>query len=188
MGISSIFAASDRGSNEPLPEITSGPDDGWHDLTFHIQDDRKLDDGSRALNACGVHHGLDVGLTVILGPNWPEATFSEKVPFTAYKGVITFRSSGQPSDALLRVIDELYGTGLHPRSMRSEIRFTGISLAGKPHEPENEPVKIKAFYESEDADRYGELFVNVDLQHRVLQINEKDEGYRKPVVRALSAE
>jgi len=49
-------------------------------------------------------------------------------------------------------------------------------------------VKIKVFYESDDMERYAELFTNIDLRHRVLQINEKDEEYRKPVVRALSAE
>jgi hypothetical protein len=188
MGIFSFFAACGRSSNEALPEITSGPDEGWHDLTFHIRDDRKLEDGRRALEACGVHHGREVGLVVVLGPAWPAVILSGEVPFTAYKGVITFRSSGQSSDALVQTIDELYGTALNPRSMRMETRFTAISLAGKPHVLEKGPAKIKAFYESEDQDRYAELFVNIDLPHRVLQLNEKDEAYRKQVVRALTAE
>jgi hypothetical protein len=48
-------------------------------------------------------------------------------------------------------------------------------------------VKIKLFFESDDEDRYGELFTNVELAARRLEVREKDEGYRLPVVRALQA-
>jgi hypothetical protein len=120
--------------------------------------------------------------------SWPEAELYQKISGTAYKGVITYRSLGPASDSFLHIMDKLYGTALHPKSMRAETKFTGISLRGKPDELEKEPVRIKVFYESDDEQRYAELFTNIDVQHRVLQINEKDEEYRKPVVRALSAE
>jgi hypothetical protein len=189
MAIFSIFGASSKESDAPLPEIiTSVTEEGWHDFPFAIRKDEKLPDGSRALEARGLHRGREVGLLVVLGASWPEAKFDQKVPWTAYKGVITYRSLGRAIDSFLHIVDELYGTALHPKSMWVETKFTGISLGGKPDELEKEPVKIKVFYESDDEQRYAELFTNIDLQHQVLQINEKDKSYRKPVVRALSAE
>jgi hypothetical protein len=188
MGIFSIFGASGKEPDAPLPEITSAAEEGWHDFTFAIRKVEKLPDGSRALESRGLYRGREVGLLVVLGPSWPEAKFDQKVPFTAYKGVISYRSLGTASDSFLQLMDELYHTGLHPKAMRAETTFTGISLEGKPGEPDKAPLKIKVFYESDDEQRYAELFTNIDLQHRMLQINEKDEAYRKPVVRALSAE
>lgn len=188
IGIFSTFGASGKEPDVPLPEITSAAEEDWHDFTFAIRKDDKLPDGSRALEARGLYRGREVGVLVVLSASWPEAKFDQKVPWTAYKGVITYRSLGPASDSFLHIMDELYGTALHPKSMRAETKFTGISLGGKPNELEKEPVKIKVFYESDDEQRYAELFTNIDLQHRVLQINEKDEEYRKPVVRALTAE
>jgi hypothetical protein len=188
MGIFSIFGASGKEPDAPLPEITSAAEEGWHDFTFAIRKDEKLPDGSRVLEARGLYRGREVGVLVVLGASWPEAKLNQKVPWTAYRGVITYRSLGPASDSLLHIMDDRYGTALHPKAMRAETKFTGISLAGKPAALEAEPVKIKVFYESDDEQRYAELFTNIDLQHRVLQINEKDPDYRKPLVRALSSE
>ena len=188
MGIFGIFGSCGKALDKPPPEITSGPDEGWHDLTLAIRHSEKLTDGSQALHAYGVHHGRKVGVIVVLSPEWPKASFDQKVPFTAYKGVVTYRSVGPASDALVQIIDELYGTGLHPTSMRAEIKITGISLEGRPDELKQGPVKIKLFYESDAEDRYAELFTNIDFQKSVLEINEKDEDYRKPVMRALIAQ
>ncbi len=63
--------------------------------------------------------------------------------------------------------------------------FTGITLAGDPRELSSVPVKIKLFVESEDEDRYTELYTNIDVQGRRLEIKEKDPDYRDPVMRAI---
>jgi len=132
MGIFSIFGASGKAPEAPLPEVTSAAEEGWHDFTFAIRKDEKLPDGSRALEARGLYRGREVGLLVVLGPSWPEAKFDQKVPFTSYKGVISYRSLGSASDSFLQVMDELYRTALHPKAMRSDTKFTGMSLGGKP--------------------------------------------------------
>ena len=188
MGIFSIFAASGNQPDAPLPEITSAGNQGWHDLTFSIRRVEKLSDGSQSLEVRGVYRGHEVGLLVVLGPSSPEASFNQEVPFTAYKGMISYRSLGPASDSLLHIIDKLYRTGLHPKAMRAEAKFTGISLEGRPDQLDKGLVKIKTFYESDAEDRYAELFTDIDVRHRVLHINEKDETYRPAVVRALSTE
>jgi len=45
---------------------------------------------------------------------------------------------------------------------------------------------MKVFYESRKEEEYAEAFVNIDLQHGVVQFHEKDPDYRKAVIAFLS--
>jgi hypothetical protein len=104
-----------------------------------------------------------------------------------YRGVVTYRSTGSDSDALIQVLDELYSTKVSPKAMGTETRFTALSLEGDPRDLAKGPVKIKLFFESNKEDEYGELFTNIELTAHRLEVREKDEGYRSPVVKALQA-
>ena len=110
------------------------------------------------------------------------------VPLVTYRGVVTYRSTGSASDAFVQVLDELYGTKLTPKAMATETRFTGISLGGDPRDLTKGPVRIKLFFESGGQDDYAELYTNIELAARRLEVHEKDEGYRLPVIRALRAQ
>jgi hypothetical protein len=186
--LSIFFGSCGRAHDEPLPEITSQSEGGFHDLTFSIRHSEKMPDGSQALHAFGLHHGRELGLIVILGPKWPKASLSSNMPFSAYQGLVTYRSIGAKSDTLIQIMDELYGTALHPKAMRKETKFTGISLEGQPANLERGITKIKLFNETDVEDQEAELFTDIDLQHALLQINEKDPDYRKAVIHALRAD
>src|SRR6266511_2895263 len=68
--------------------------------------------------------------------------------------------------------------------MGRETQFTGISLEGDPRDLAKGPVKIKRFFESDNQDDYAELFTNIELAAHRLEVHEKDEEYRSPVIRA----
>ena len=172
-------------SAKPLPEITAHSEEGFVDLSFAIRSSERLSDGSQALNAYGVHHGREVGITVIIGPQWKKG--SHGVADT-YQGSVTYRSLGAPSEALLQVLDQLYATKLQPKAIRPTTTFTGISLEGEPANLAKGPAKIKLFFESETEDRYAELYTNIDLANGVLQIHEKAHDYRTPIIKALRVE
>jgi hypothetical protein len=172
--------------SEP-PEVTSQSEEGFHDLIFFIQEHKTLADGSQTIRASGVHRGRQLGLMVTLGGAWKEASLGKDVPIITYSGTVTYCSVGQESDAFLSALDELYGTKLNPTSMGTKARFTAISLGGEPLNLMKGPVKIKLFYESGRDDDYAELFTNIELAARRLEIREKDEEYRLPIVRALRA-
>jgi hypothetical protein len=104
-----------------------------------------------------------------------------------YRGTVTYRSTGPESDSFLQVLDELYGTKLSPKAMGGETRFAAISLEGDPRDLDKGPVKIKLFYEGAGQDDYAELYTNIELAARRLEVREKDEEYRLPVVKALRA-
>jgi hypothetical protein len=95
---------------------------------------------------------------------------------------------GGESDAFLRLLDEVYGTGLSRKIMRERVPFLAVSLAGDPARLEHEPTKMKFFFESDAEERDAEFYVNIDVQVQSVQFHEKDTDYRRGVVLALSAE
>lgn len=173
---------------KPLPEITANAEEGFVDLGFSIRTREALPDGSQALNVYGLHHGREVGITVILGSKWKKGSLGTNPSIPTYTGLITYQTLGPASDAFIEVLDQLYTTKLQPRTIRPKTDFAGISLEGEPANLTKGPLKIKLFFESEAEDRYAELYTNIDLANGVLQIHEKDSDYRAPIIKALRAE
>jgi hypothetical protein len=169
------------------PEVTSEEEEGFHDLVFYIQDFTRLPDGSQSIRGSGTYKGRQLGLEVVLGATWKAGSLGKDVPLVTYQGVVTYRSTGADSDAFIQVLDELYGTKLSPKAMATETRFTGISLGGDPRDLESGPVKMKLFFESDKQDEYAELFTNIQLADRRLEVHEKDPDYRLAVIKALQA-
>ncbi|MGO8929175.1 MAG: hypothetical protein ACLQU3_20100 [Limisphaerales bacterium] len=183
-------SSSQAEPSKPLsapPEVTSASDAGFHDLVFYIQEHKKLADGSQSIRGAGTYKGRVLGLEVILGPTWQEGALGKDIPLVTYRGLVTYRSTGGGSDVFVQVLDELYGTKLSPKSMGTETRFTGISLGGNPRDLAKGPVRIKLFFESGGQDDYAELFTNVELAAHRLEVHEKDEAYRLPIIKALQA-
>lgn len=176
-----------RSTQIPLPEITSESEEGFHDLVFAIEDHKKLPDGSQTILASGMYKGRKVSLEIYLGAEWRSGSVDADIPFSTYRGTVSYNSVGVESDLLLSIVDELYGTKQAPRAMNKATEFTAISLGGDPRNLAKGPVKLKLFFESNAEDQYAELFTNIDLKARKLYINEKDEEYRTAIVRALRA-
>jgi hypothetical protein len=169
------------------PEVTSEEEEGFHDLVFYIQQHRRLPDGSQSLHALAAHRMRQLGLEVVLGPTWQTGSLGKDLPLVTFRGFITYRSTGSDSDEFVQLLDELYGTKTCPTAMSRETKFTGISLEGDPRDLAKGPVKIKLFFEPDEPDDYAELYTNIDLAARRLEVREKDADYRLPVVKALQA-
>ena len=160
------------------------------DLVFAITAQDITADGSRVLQVRGTHKGVEVGLIVVLGPKWesvaPES--GSKSKFVFHTGIVEYRTIGEPSNALLTALDELYGTKLDPKAMRQEAKFNGISLQGDPADLAKGELRLKLTSEASDPARQAELYTNIDLSKHELRIAEKDAGFRKAVIQALTKE
>jgi hypothetical protein len=178
-------AAPPRALKAP-PEVTSESEEGFHDLLLYIERHDRLPGGEQALRAFGTHRGRRVGLEVVLGSPWKAGTLGKDVPLVTYQGTVTYRSIGRESDALLQVLDELFGTKVRPRVMAKSTTFTGITLGGDPRDVRKGPIQVKLFHEGASEADYAELFTNVDIAAGRLEIREKDEEYRSAIVRALA--
>lgn len=99
-------------------------------------------------------------------------------------GIVILRSLGEKSDMLLKALDEIYETKLSPARMVAQIELSAISLDGDPGDLDAGPAMIKLFNETEE---YAELFLNVSLQTKRMQLREKDPEYRESIVKGLTA-
>ena len=144
-------------------------------------------DGVQAISARGCHRDASVGFVVSLGFIW-ERQDVENSEVVLYWGREELVSVGSESDAFLRLLDEVYGTGLGHRRMRERVPFLAVSLAGDPARLEHEPARMKFFFESDAEERDAEFYINIDVQAQTVQFHEKDTDYRRGVVLSLSAE
>lgn len=181
-------------ANSDAPPVLTAPveitseleEDAFVDLVLYIEKHERLADGSQLIRGSGTHKGVPVGLDVILGNGWRKGSLGKDIPIITYSGSVTYHSVGAGSDSFVQAVDELYGTKLKPVHMAPDTRFDGISLEGTPADLQAGPVKIKLFYEPDSEDRYAELYTNIDLTAHRLEVFEKDEEYRTPLVKALS--
>jgi hypothetical protein len=170
-------------------EITSEQKKGLPlDLVFAIKSQDMTADGTRVLDVRGTYNGTEVGLIVALGPKWETVAPETKSKFTFHTGTVEYRTIGEPSNALLAALDELYATKLKPDAMRTDVKFTATTLQGDPADLGKGEVRIKLVHDSTKPELQGELFTNIDLGKHVVHILEKDAAYRPALIRALERE
>lgn len=166
-----------------VPEIASATEEDFHDLVFNVEKVATAGDHSQEITAVGVHKGQPVRFQAVLSPTWEEGHLADRA---TYRGMVTIRSLGTESDALVKVIDGLYRAKVNATTMARAVPFGAISLKGNPSRLAAGEVDIKLFFESKSEARYAELYLNIDLPKNRVELREKDEEYRAPVVRALS--
>ena len=167
------------------PQIMAKAADGFVDLSFALESRKQGPRVGERLVAIGADKDRPVAFTIVIEPGWKDVKLAG-LDIPTHQGSIVIESLGEASDALVQAIDRLYATGIGAKTMQSATRFSGISLGGDPSRLDVGPAKIKLFFESEVSGRYAELFLNIDVQAKSIELNEKDEDYRRPVVLALS--
>jgi len=126
--------------------------------------------------------GKPAGFAVDVLPVWRPDTLGEGIP--VFWGAVRYRSVGPESAAFVRALATAYGAPTDS-PMAPAISFAAIALKGNPVDPSAGPVAMKLFFESENDDRYAEVYTNLDLPLRIAEFREKDNGYRAPLLRAL---
>lgn len=176
---------------DEYPILDQLSEEGFVDLTFQILD--LVEDDSRYhfhLAASfedevvgfgvklrkGIRSGFDAEMNLVKGHVYSEG--------------VCFYTAGEQSDRLLRALAKLYGSDPEGQRMVEKEPFTAIALHQGDIDVATEPVKIKIFGRDGDPfdeDVYYESFFNVDLPSRLVFWNEKDQEYREPLLRGLSA-
>jgi hypothetical protein len=185
--VSRLGARSAEGlSVSSVPKITSEADRRFHDadLVFAIRGIDRPSDKSRRIRATGKAESSLVEFDLILGPDWKKAKLGRIL--TLYLGTVEIHSVGRTSDELLKALDLVYKTSLHPKLMAPTVKFTAISLQGNPLRPSSGALKLKLFFESEKEGEYAELYLDIEWARARVHLKEKDPYYRVPIVRALS--
>ena len=170
---------------DELSEVQISLEDDFVDFEIPLKSHTRDDDGVQQILARG-RLGSDVlSFVVSFGETWERQDVDSDLVF--HWGRAEFVSVGAESNALVRLLDEAYGTSLSHNGMRERVPFLVVGLSGNPAHLGCEPVRMKFFYESDDEDLYAEFYLNVDVCARSVQFREKDSDYRRGVVLALAA-
>ena len=173
----------------PIKElfVDKGDEEGWGaDIRLSVTEISKTDT-SVTYFANSIYDKKNVGLKITIPTASPK---SEK----ELAQVLTLQSSGNISDNLVHTLSKLYkekvDTTLHfVASKRIAFidlnEFAKVQL-GQETSTKTETKEMKIFFEAENPDDNAELYININEAEHWIEIKEKDEGYRKQVIKGLT--
>ncbi|MBY0597369.1 hypothetical protein [Bacillus bingmayongensis] len=168
--------------------INENTEEGFQDLTFNITHYWR-ENGYHVVKVFGQFEGEIVGFMIAFKDNMIRGmSTAGEINYNAFhQNGIVFYSLGSDSDYLVNVISYLYLSKSSNFKMNNIVPFTCFALAGNPSNFKNEILKFKLFFdEDEELNRYCELYVNIDLRRKILELKEKDEKYRENILMALT--
>ncbi len=174
---------------EPLSQLWSNREtilapvevQGVKDLPLRIVKKEALKNGSYNLVAELAYKGESTAVEIVINPY---AAPGEKTKGS--NGLVYYRSLGAKSDRFVRMLGDFYRTEAPSRRMASQVKFDMKIMEGVFDEIEQTPVRFRLTYPMLGADTFAVFYMDVDLPNHRLLIVEKDMGYRKPILLALT--
>jgi hypothetical protein len=184
MGILASILGSAKATAQ---QVRSVGEDGFVDLDLPMSSRTRNPSGSTTFVARGILGKDPVGFSIEIHPEWKKSEH-EGGAVVFYWGCATIRSIGPASDNFVTALARLYGLSAPNAGMLPIIETEAVGLATDPKGIEANRVMMKLFFNSESAEEhYAEVFLNIDVPNRMVEFHEKDEDYRKPLLRALYA-
>lgn len=176
---------------DDYPILDQFSEEGFVDLTFEILD-LVEDETHYRFNIAASFEDQVVGMGVVVQKGMKSGFDAnmDLIQDHVYRESVRFFRAGERSDRLIAAIGKLYESDEMATRMIDEERFTAIVLHQGEIDLASESVKLKIFGrdgEPLDEESYYESFLNLDLSNRMICWNEKDPGYRVPLLRGLSA-
>jgi len=187
LGVAGLVFLAAAAYAQDLREIWKPSDEGFADLTLTIQSVEQAPEGYTTVTARGLSRRNVVGLKVSFKNAMKPGFIGSELDRTAFaeEGIV-YSSIGLQSDALLEAMAQLYRVDA-PAKFAERVGAVAIALKGNPLNLQHEPVKFKVFFNPEGGEaRYAELYTNIDLPRKRLELFEKDTEYRARVVKALA--
>ena len=173
--------------NVQLEDMTSRFDaeEGWNDIFLRITSVRKTD-STHIYISKGLYKdkvvGLQVEISSKIGAGIVGGEIDNKNGFVA--NGVKLKSIGKESDELVRALAELYKYPTTKEFSKQPITATVFSLNQKPADfNKKDYYKFKLFFEENDEHLYSEIFLNINTDKAEIEIHEKDEEYREPIIK-----
>ena len=197
MGLFSFFCGCKNSSGKvqqtnnfdsvKLEDITSRIDqtEGWIDIFLKITSDIKTDT-SHIFFAEGLYKNKTVGLQIEINSNIRAGIIDGKPDSKSgvMSNAVRLKSLGQESDELVKALAELYKQNTDKGFTEQIISATVFSLNEKSVELDKKDYyRLKLFFEENDENLYSEMFLNINTEKREIELHEKDEGYREPIIK-----
>ena len=178
-----------QNNNAPIKElfIDNGDEEGWGaDIRISITNILKTDSSITYLMN-SLYENKNIGFNITIPSDLPKSGQN-------LAQVMTLQSSGDISDNFIRTLAKLYKEKIDTTlKFIPSIKISFIDLDefaksqfGKEPVNKSETKTMKVFFESENPDDNAELYININEKEHWIEIKEKDEGYRKPILKDLT--
>jgi hypothetical protein len=180
-------------NSKQLYEITSRTDtsEGFSDIFLTITSDTKTDT-SHIYIGQGLYNNKTVGLKLDIRSNLPAgiASNGELNPNGgAVWNAVKFISIGQESNNLVFALAQLYNEPAERVFTKDVLTPTLFSLNQQDVNLDKPGYyKFKLFFndESDDENKYAEMFLNINTEEQIIELHEKDHDYRKPLLNTFT--
>lgn len=195
MGLFSFFGCKNRDSNiqtqksdhSKLEDITSriDPKEGFVDIFLKITLDTKTDT-SHIYIVKGLYKNKTVGLQIEVNSKIRAGIIDGEIDGKngfVLNGV-QIKSIGQESNELVKALSELYKQSTEKSFSKEIVSATAFSLNDKPiNLDKSDYYKLKLFFEENDENLYSEVYLNINTDKQEIEIHEKDQEYREPIIK-----
>lgn len=179
-------ATSSTYSIQPL-FIDSDLEEGWGaDIRLSLTEITSTD-SLTFYKAISSYEGKNVGIELIV-PNTKPGM--ENSPTQT----LELKTCGESSDNLLALLSKLYklkGDTARHFTTSASLAFVDLNefakaKFGKDAISHTDAKEMKLFFETEDPEDYAELYVNINEKEHWLEVREKDESYRRQIIKFLT--
>ena len=170
-----------------MREIIVDKETGFVDLTFEIVACNKHSIDSSRMEydvwAKGLYAGKVIGFGLLLS--------ATKRLFQPLKIGLGINSLGEESDNLLHALAALYGEAISKHARMKQYVpadfFVLSNPKNKKHCFDAMKIDLKMFFgNTGDNQYYCEHYLNVDLPNKVIEFHEKDEAYRRNIIKCFT--
>ena len=180
----------DKSANLNLVEITSrlNIEDGWFDIFLKVTEDKKTD-SSHIYIAKGLYKNKTVGLQIEVSSKIKAGIVNDEIDSENgfLSNGVKFKSIGTESDEFIKALAELYNQPAVKNFSSKTISATTFSLNDKSvNLQKSDYYKLKLFFEENDENLYSEMYLNINTKKQEIEIHEKDEAYREPIIKVLT--
>jgi hypothetical protein len=168
--------------------VDTSQEEGWGaDMRISIVENTKTDTSITYI-ATSSYDSQIVGLQLTIPTNTPNDKKADAQP-------MHLKSLGEASDNLIMLLSRLYkqriDSSLHFVATKRIVfidldEFAKKQFGQYPNDPSGSR-GLKAFFDSEIEDDYGEIYINLNEKEHWIELKEKDEGYRKAVLKGLTS-
>ncbi len=186
MGVfASLFGCGQK--SVKLEEITSRTDmeEGFQDVFLAIVNDSKTD-STHIYVVKGLYKNEEVGLQIEVESNMengitPEGEVNSKGGFV--HNAVKISSIGEDSDRFVKALAELYEFPTTKTFTKQPVTAVAFSLNQRVADLEKPGYyKFKLFPDVDNEELYAEIFLNINTEEKIIELHEKDEEYRQPLI------
>jgi len=185
--LSLVFGLKSNGQSK-LIDIISKSEEGFNDLIFNITDKQLDKNNNWVLIAKGQYKSTVVGLKIKIKNGLNPGLINGKPDQSGMtKNAGELISNGLESDNFIKIVSGLYGFKSDKKFSKKNISFDCFSLNSLVGYLDKGDFKFKLFLDSQNINGlYSELFLNINLSTGLIELNEKDPGYRENIIKILT--